>query len=488
MRSKTLVATVSGCLLLFMVGCNAKTEDLLSNTLKPEQNVAVIEENVLFEMDVEGSDTPYQIHIVKNETITEQITDKAYYKIEGNSNQSVTNYYSDIVDLSYYNVDNTELTKQNGKWTYKEIEGEFFNRDKFKELFKDAKVSKITYENGTKKAYKIDATTPYSSCDEYLPTSDLLLPYECALNVTFHLYYDVETLELISIKAELTADTEMMKDIYEETTLDYGYDVSAFRLAECDINVSFLENNNVDIESEVNALFEKETFEIENQQIEELMEVIEDTEKDGYYLDDGSYSVTKPRNNEHSWERKENGEIVGSYNKDTNTYHNNQTNEDVENYYNSELSDDAVVLFEGSDVEDKTLKDIWGEHFMVDVNYSRETILGVDFERYDTALLDTDYAKYCEDYFNNQTIGVIVSKLSLSKETKMHETEILALVHLAEHYNIGLYEDSNGNVISFKDLFILCNYTEEEYDALVKKDATFIASYELESTLEEIDE
>ena len=83
---------------------------------------------------------------------------------------------------------------------------------------------------------------------------------------------------------------------------------------------------------------------------------------------------------------------------------------------------------------------------------------------------ESDFANAVYKMYYETTIRELVAKMV---NNELSETEMYAYIHLAEKYNIGLY-DNNGFAVTFKDLYILCNHKESEYNEWKDKYIAFI--------------
>ena len=461
------MASVIGC--LSFMGC-IKTEDLLNNTFTEEKEKYEISQSLIFNLSVPDAEADYRYSYSDTETV---ITDKneegnIVYR-NGKILYTVTNTVNEEKELEQYLYSGDKkgvVHKEDDRWYYDEREAEFFDKDAYKAMFQNAKVKKVTVNDVKYDSLQVEI--PLTECP-YFCNNDFLKAYAESFTLQLTHYYDVSTHSLLCIKAFYLPDTDKLVSLYEANKI-YSLDITAF----------VLEKGEMTITPSASDISLKEQYETEEMEIyleegrntiNDIQEKINEENKLGYYLEDGSFSFSKPVTGKLSWEYRDGDTVLGRYNKEDNTYTDIETGTVTNDYYKKAESmedgdviidaNESLLLFEGSDAADKTLYELWNETFGMKKKPDRAFLIG--FEAKDS-FLDSEYAVNTEDFFYNRTIRDI---LGMTKKWNSLNSEVkLAVYHLATDYNIGLYTDEDGNIVSFKDVIILSGVEESSFDAL----------------------
>lgn len=486
-----LTATLIGC--LSFVGC-IKEEDLLNNTMKEGTNQAIVKENITLQLSSEGEEIPYELHLLRDQVWKWEQTDnqKTVY-IEGDEDFSITNYadYSGNVLKFYQESDGTQsfiYQTEDKNLVYKLVDTPLYtDENAFRNLFVGQKKKTIELSNGIK-AYKLSATANVSDLD-FIVFPDELESYKDAFTITFENYYDKNTGELLSVQGSYGLDSSVFLAKYEELGEPFGYPISSIEFSKNEISVMF-DTHTEQLRQNLDNLIANSKVEAwdEPDYVQNVKDAMNEEGKDGYYLDDGTFSATEPKSKAHSWEQKINGEVVATYDKDTNTYTNKQTGETIADYKadDSELAE--TVLYVGKDVENKTLSAIWDEIMGIPLNPDKATLMGAEMKE---GFLDTEFANNVYAGYYEKTIGQLIDEISFKDRMTSPiytQNEFYPMIHLAETYNVGIYQADDGSMVTFRDLIILCGYTEEEYNTYKSAYLKWFSEYTVGSIVEEYDE
>ena len=469
MKSKLLfLASFLGCLFL-ITGCGVpKTEELLNNTLKDDTTAYTVKENITIAVGL-GEPSEYRILLSGDKDIVFLNTGDGVYAYEtGKDLYSVTNYKKIDEKIERYYVLNSEedsiVYKDKDTWYKKDYDPEkIFNKESFISLFKDKEAIEVT--SGENKFYKLEAEVNLSDC-QYLCYNDFLDTYKDAFTATITNYYDIKTKEYLMTKIYLSLDSDKMLDIYKSLDNPFGYEIMGFGLETNEIRIVPISSDFDILENYSDIIAEdiKDSSYLES--IETVKNSMREDNKDGYYLDDNTFTLTEPKSLEHSWEYKENGEVILSYDKDTNTLTNHKDNTNTPDYIKVEQNSE-IMNYTGKEVEEETLCSIWEAFFDMDISIDKRTLVGEGMKE---EFYESDFANAVYKMYYEITVRELVAKMV---NNDLSEIEMYAYIHLAEKYNIGLY-DNNGFTVTFKDLYILCNHKESEYNEWKDKYIAFI--------------
>lgn len=459
-----LLASVIGC--LSFMGC-VKTEELLSNTLTEDRIRYEIQQDIIFSLSVPDEKDDYRYQYTDDEIVlTDKNDEGSIVYREGKTVENITNYKNPAVDIkSYLLFGETKgrLEKKDGNWYYTQDDTiTAFDKDGYRTLFENSKAKKTTV--GDNVYYMLQIQTPLSELP-YFCTNDFLKQYAEAFTLQINHYYEKDSKKLVCIKAFYIPDTEKLLSLYEN---DFGYEVTAFRLEKAELLIT-PSMSEISLTEQIQAedmgtLHKEDDF----YTISDIKEKINDENRLGYYLEDGTFTFSKPETGKMNWEYKNGDYLLGTYDKESNTYTDAATGEvTTDYYYQGEPveteedvtvidSNDDLLLFEGSGVEEKTLYEVWNETFGMVKKPTKEMLVGFDAKE---EFYNSDFANNLEDYFYNKSIQDLLGMTS--KWNSLNTDSQYAIYHLIENYNIGLYTDDAGNIVSFQDAVILSGVAEQ---------------------------
>lgn len=270
-----------------------------------------------------------------------------------------------------------------------------------------------------------------------------------------------------TITMDATADSEEILNKYNAGDKAWG-DITNLSFETIHFSANFTEGTEIALPDFENAMSQTE---YENYLEVQHYESMDETAKigtalesriEGYYLADGTYSLTEPLMGTLSWDKKDaNGEIIAQYDSTTNTCIIYDGTEPMCPYYRE--MDENEVFAEIVDAtgcaKSLTMQQAWDEtmgmSYLVEPTFTLRQLFD---ETYLDEFYETEFALQVEYYFHEAPISTIIEDIkvwdSLSRDKQM------ALVYVSKNFDMYIGSTDDGIKLTINDLLLLSGVEE----------------------------
>lgn len=491
MKKKTVI--ILGCLMACgLVGCSkVSSKDLISSIdteYNPSYNLEYTS-NVNLQFD-NGVDEFLYDYTNSDVCLQYQMPDKIM--VEEKTYTSITNEINKSnKTVWYYDFTENKKYTQNGNfWVYETVDS-IPDVNLLHDYLSDVKkVRELENTNVTyyvlEKSDTLENNTFINAVIGNFEIKEMFDNFNGCVSTDTKAYFildeeKIPTLTYIDVVFDFDTD-KMLEIINADDELSNYYaksnDINNIIVNKNNISITFLFNANNDFElpqatdGVENAVLDKESYEYSYDNTKDIVNEI----SDGYYLEDGRFFATEPSAYESScsWEYRIDDNVVAKYDYDSNTKTDLSTNETFNDYYDSTNIRDKANLTGVSNINNKTLREVYSEATGLELKGStpQQVMIG---EGYRDEFWNTVFCKQIVNYFNNMTINDLIKETTKIKGLDDESQYALAFVLTA--YNSYLYEEDGKNISTADLIKLKGNMSDEEVNELAVRMWDYIFLY-----------